>query len=139
MTEHGQARRGTSASWQLIGRFVATGLMTAGLYFGLLVALVEFAQAGPGTAATIAYIIAILFNYFTQNIWTFSNEATVRRSGYRYVAVALALMIFNSAMMNGLAVRLGVNYLLSQVITAGFMVLISFVAQKTWVFSRPPP
>jgi len=115
-------------------RFLAVGVVTTSVHYGILIALVEACDAQPVWATTIGFLTAVLLSYVLNCRYTFNEQPFGPGLVTYYVAVSMGLVL-NAGVMAGLT-KLGVHYLLAQV-TASIMAFIwNFLAARFVVFRR---
>jgi putative flippase GtrA len=119
--------------WKLI-RFGMVGGVAAILYFAASWLLILI-HVRPGVAVSIAFAIAVLWNYLMHYHWTFnsaqSHTITVRRFG---VMVLFGLVLNVVIVVAGTA-ELHAPLLLVQIVAVGFVVLANLILSTLWVFS----
>jgi len=84
-------------------------------------------------ALTIATVLAVLFNYYTNGSFVFRNKG--RKVLLKFILSNVAMYIFNQALLITF-VNLGIGKLISQALIIPVIIIISFVINKKWVFDR---
>jgi putative flippase GtrA len=117
-----------------IGRFIAVGLLTALVYYGLLVLAVELLQLGPVIASGLCYVLVVVLNYLLHYHWTFTASAGHSVVVNRYILMLCGGFILNTgAMYSGVSI-MGWNYLLVQTAAIGLIACWNYVLSAQWVF-----
>ena len=119
-------------------RYTAVGAVATAAHYALLVWCVErggwpaFAASGLGAAlgAQVAYL---------GNRWfTFAHRGAVRASWPRFQATALLGALLGMGIV-ALGVRLGVHYLIAQVMATLTSLVITFAINRHWTFRGVAP
>lgn len=119
-------------------RYTAVGALATAAHYALLVLCVErggwpaFAASGFGAVAgaQLAYV---------GNRWfTFAHRGAVRASWPRFQATALIGALLGMAIV-ALGVRLGIHYLIAQLLATLASLVITFAINRHWTFRGVPP
>ena len=113
-------------------RFVVTGVVTAGTYVALSLAL-ERVLPSPLVASLTAYAIVVLLHFTLSNFFTFQQKAVDRRSVLRYLAFIAAFGVLNLIVAQVVHAFEWPSYVL-YVSNAVISPLFSFVVMKSFVF-----
>jgi putative flippase GtrA len=125
---------GTDAS--TLVRFLAVGLVTAVIYFGVfsLVGLV----AGDFVAVSAAYVVAVTFHYLTNRSFTFGfrdvGDSARRAELLRYLGTLAVSYAVNVAVYWLAAPVLGAPELLALLAALGSNTVVAFILMHNWVF-----
>ena len=121
---------------QQLARFVAGGLTTTVLCWGLLVFFVEKLHIHYLVSANVAAGIAYGYAYLINKYLVFGNRKRehVRQVGKFAAAQAVLWVLGNSGMYVAVEV-FGLHYLAANVIVAGFAAVINFLLMKFIVFA----
>jgi putative flippase GtrA len=117
-----------------IAAFAGVGVVAAVAHFGLLIGLVEFAAVAPVPATLVGYIGGGVVSYWLNRRHTYRSDRPHGEAGWRFAVVAgvgFGLTWLAMALLHG---RLGLQYVLAQVLTTGLVLVWSFVAHKLWTF-----
>jgi putative flippase GtrA len=120
-----------------IAIFLATGLATALLFFGLMALLLDGFDMGYRMAVTVAYACAIVFHFTINRHITFSSrDEHILRQAVRYAMLALTSYLITLAVVSYMVEKLRFSpyagALIALVVTTAFGYCIS----KAWVFRR---
>jgi len=116
-------------------RYTVVGAVATAAHYGLLVLCVErggwpaFAASGAGAVlgAQVAYV---------GNRWfTFAHRGAVGASWPRFQATALLGALLGMAIV-ALGVRLGVHYLIAQMLATLTSLMLTFAINRLWTFRR---
>lgn len=117
-------------------RFGITGVLTAILYFLVLITAVEFAGLSPVWGAAIAFCIPLPVNYLLHRNWAFESDVTHAQSGPRFLFTILTGFGLNTLVMYVGVTILHFHYLLVQVFAVGAVITWNFIIFSTFVFYR---
>jgi len=116
-------------------RYSAVGALATAAHYLVLVLCVEAggwpAYLASGAGAVVGAQVA-----FAGNRWfTFAHRGALRASWPRFQATALLGALFGMAVV-ALGVRLGLHYLLAQVIATVLALLLTFAIKRAWTFAN---
>ncbi len=114
-------------------RYALAGAIGTAFHFAILAALVQLAEISAVGASTAGAIVGALVNYALNYRFTFDSQRMHRVALPRFVAVALAGIALNAAVL-ALALDLGVYYLAGQAAATGVVLIAGFLANRTWTF-----
>lgn len=120
------------------GRFLGVGAFATGLQYALLVLGVEVLGADPVAASAVGFAVSAVANYWLNYRYTFQSDRPHRSAAGRFALVAAAGLVLNTLLMQALAGRLGLQYLLAQVLTTSAVLIWNFAANALWSFARKP-
>ena len=118
-------------------RYLVSGGTGAFIHFSILTALVALFGVDPVVSTTIGFIIGSMVNYTLQYHWTFSADGPHHVMLTRYAMVTTATMILNGQLFWLLTSKLGMHYLLAQLIVTGIIVVVNFLINKHYTFASP--
>lgn len=116
--------------------FFGVGIVAAVVHYGTLIALVEGAHTGPVAATLAGYVLGGIVSYALNRRFAFESDRPHSEATWRFAVVAGVGFVLTGFLMAGLNGRLGLPYLLAQVMTTGIVMLWSFAANRWWTF-RP--
>ena len=116
-------------------RYSAVGVLATAVHYLVLIACVEGARwpafIGSGTGAVVGAQVA-----YAGNRWfTFAHTGAMRASWPRFQATALIGALIGMAVV-GLGVRLGVHYVLAQVVATLLSLVLTFAINRVWTFAE---
>lgn len=114
--------------------FAGVGAVATGIQYVILALLVEFLRAPPAASSAVGFGLSSFVNYVLNYRLTFRSNAAHAVALPKFLAVALVGLALNTGLMALLAERLGVYYLLAQVITTGLVLAWNFAASLLWSF-----
>ena len=123
-------------NWVQLGKFCAVG--ASGYVLNLCVFAFAFEVLGVHRlfAATIAFVVAVMNNFWWNRHWTF--QARTGPAGFqatRFFAVSVAAFVFAAALLELLASVAGVPELAAQAISIAAATPLNFVGNKMWSFA----
>lgn len=114
--------------------FVLVGVAAAVAHYGVLIALVEVWAVRPVPATLAGYVLGGVVSYVLNRRHTYESDRPHEEAGWRFAVVAGVGFLLTSVFMYALHDRLGLHYLVAQVLTTGVVLVWSFLAHKLWTF-----
>jgi putative flippase GtrA len=135
--EDGPPVSGTRAGLEVLGRqfsrFLAVGVVTTAVHYGVLIALVEAFDINPVLGTTAGFIAAVFVTYILNRRYTFDARPTFGPGLLKYYASVSMGLVINAGLM-ALLTGWGVNYLLAQIVASGAALIWNFFAARFLVF-----
>jgi putative flippase GtrA len=119
-----------------VSAFAGVGVVAAVVHYGLLVGLVELAGWAAVPATLVGYVGGGVVSYALNRRHTYRSERPHAEAGWRFAMVAVVGFGLTWACMAVLNGRLGLQYLLAQIVTTGVVMAWSFLAHRFWTFGR---
>lgn len=117
-------------------QFCIVGALGTGVHFLVLMSLVETDMLTPVMASGVAFIVATIFNFGLNKMWTFGAQIGQREGQFlRYLFVAGIGLVINIIAIWGIMTYLGLHYLLAQIGAIAIVVLWNFWGSKQLVFA----
>jgi putative flippase GtrA len=113
--------------------FLAVGVVTTAVHYGVLVALVETWAVNPVWATTMGFLVAVLLSYLLNRRYTFDERPAFHSGLIKYYAAVSVGLGLNAGAM-ALLTRWGFYYVLAQVIASGIALVSNFFAARFAVF-----
>jgi putative flippase GtrA len=114
--------------------FAWVGAIATVAQYVILIGLVQFADARPAIASGLGYAAGATVNYLLNYHYTFASNRTHLQAVMKFMIVALIGLVVNSLIVAVATERLGLFYLLAQVIATGVVLLWNFTANRFWTF-----
>ena len=127
------ARAGLEVLGRQFSRFLAVGVVTTAVHYGVLIALVEAFDINPVLGTTAGFIAAVFVSYILNRRYTFDARPTFGPGLLKYYASVSMGLVINAGLM-ALLTGWGVNYLLAQVVASGAALIWNFFAARFLVF-----
>lgn len=114
-------------------KFLIVGGSATALQYGLLIVFVQLGGLSPVVATSIAYAISSVYNYLLNYYATFKSGASHRTAATKFAAVAASGLLINAGIIATLT-KLGVYYLVAQVVATVVILVWNFVIHKYWTY-----
>lgn len=114
-------------------RFLLIGGASAALDTGVLYLLHGVLGIALPVATLMAVMVAFVFNFTLNRIWSFGSESPVGRQFGRYLLLAVGNWCLNVALVTGLT-ALGLHYVVAKIITLAIASAANYVGYRVWVF-----
>ncbi len=118
---------------QQLLRYGAVGTIATAVHYLLLVLCVELGAWPAWIASGLGAVMGAQVAYLGNRVFTFAHQGAVGTSWLRFQATALAGALLGMTVV-ALAVRLGVYYLLAQVLATVLALLLTFAINRNWTF-----
>lgn len=118
-------------------RFAGVGCMSAIGQFGLLIILVQVAHSPAVFASTAGMILGAVINYSLNYHFTFRSSSRHRDSAIRFGILFIIGLTLNAFFMWIGVDVLHANYLLTQIVAVGLIMVWNFFWHRFWTFSMP--
>ena len=121
-------------------RFSAVGITAFIIDYGLLALLTEIFGINYLVSATIAFIIATVFNYLASMKYVFTHKEGMKRTREFTIFTVISiigLLLTNGGMILGVEV-IGGHYLIVKIVVAAIVSIYSFIARKYFLDAKEP-
>ena len=115
-----------------VQRFTVTGILTTGLHVITAVVLIEQLAATPSMANGIAFILATIFSYSLNTLWSFSSRPQ-RKNSIRFVLVSL-IGAGVAVIVSDLASQYALDYLIGILMVVTTVPPITFILHNFWTY-----
>ena len=115
-------------------RFSVVGVTTAVIYYGLLLAGVEYLRVSAVLVSAIAYPIVLAVNYLLHYRWTFAASSPHTIALKRYLFMTGCGFFINVSIMYFGVTVLHANYLLVQTMAMAVVIAWNYGLSSLWVF-----
>ncbi len=117
-------------------RFASLGAIGTLAHCGILVGAVEFLGFDPVAASAIGFLAGAGVNYSLTRAFVFETTQPHHVVFTKFLLVAVSGVLITAAAMHLLVAVLGLNYLASQVLVTGVLVLWHYGLNRIWSFRR---
>jgi putative flippase GtrA len=117
--------------------FAAVGAVGTAAQFAILILLVQSIGWPPALATTAGFLVGAAVNYGLNYHLTFQSRAHHAVAVPRFLAIALASMLLNVAIVWALVHWQTLHYLLGQVVATTVVLAVNFVANRALTFGPP--
>ena len=119
---------------QLI-KFGVVGAIATAIDFGLLIFLTEVFHINYLISATIAFTVAVIFNYLAsmRYVFTHKEELSRRKEFIIFVVLSIIGLLINNACM-WLGVELfAIDYRITKIVATAIVVMWNFITRKIFL------
>ncbi len=115
-----------------VARFGVVGIAAFVVDYGLMVALTELAGMNPVASATISFAVSVVFNYVASMRFVFHHRQGMsrRREFAVFVALSVAGLGINDALMWGGTALAGIDYRVVKIGATAVVMVWNFVTRK---------
>ncbi|MDP9083635.1 MAG: GtrA family protein [Pseudomonadota bacterium] len=117
-------------------RFLIVGGVATIIQYLALIGMVERWHWNAVVASSLGYFLSAIANYLLNYYFTFRSDNQHRVAIARFAAVAAAGFILNALLMELLAEKLHVPYVLAQILATGGTLIWNYWANSRWSFDR---
>ena len=122
-------------NWLQLMKFCAVGASGYVVNLCVFAAFIELLDAHHLVAATAAFVVAVLNNFWWNRHWTFrARGGRARFQAARFFAVSVGAFVFAAAMLELLVSVAGVAELPAQAISIIAATPLNFIGNKMWSF-----
>jgi len=114
-------------------RFAAVGAVATAAHYAVLVALAELAGFDPVTATVCGFGVGAVVSYTLNRIYTFSVRPAYGRGLAKFLVVVGIGAVLNAAIV-ALFIRVGLHYMIAQVIATCVVLIWNFAGARLVVF-----
>jgi putative flippase GtrA len=114
-------------------RYTAVGAIATAAHYLLLVLCVEFAHWPAFVGSGIGAVVGAQLAYAGNRWLTFAHRGDMRASWPRFQATALLGALLGMAIV-ALGVRIGLHYLIAQVVATLTSLVLTFAINRAWTF-----
>ncbi len=124
--------------YRLIIKYIVSGAFAAVVQLGVLVFLVEHFYFGHIKAVVIAFCVSAFTAFFLQKFWTFRDRSMYQAHSQvsSYSLLAISSLFLNVTLMHIFISFFHFWYFISQMITIGFVTMVTFLCNKYIIFNR---
>lgn len=117
-------------------KFSLVGVAATLTTCAVLILLVEVLHWGAVPASVAGYLAGAGVNYVLNYRFTFSSTQRHRVAIPRFLAIVAVGLALNSGIMHLAVNRLGIHYLLAQLLAVAIVLMWSFTMNRLWAFAR---
>jgi len=126
-------RTGLDVLARQFSRFLAVGVATTAVHYGILIALVEAWTIHPVLATTVGFVTAVLLSYVLNRRYTFDAGHAFGPGLLKYYAAVSVGLLLNAGVMAALTAW-GIYYILAQIVASGVALVWNFLSARLVVF-----
>ena len=118
-------------------KYIISGCTGASVNLITLFILTEFAHVYYLISVIIAFFVSLSVSFNLQKKWTFrDNNKKVFKQLFIYFSITGIDLLVNLYLLYFLVEKLGIWYMLAQIIVYGFLSIFSFILYKFLVFKK---
>ncbi len=136
---HTRVRQGMGRrhNWVQLVKFAVVGGSGYVVNLAVFAAAVELADVHHLVAATMAFVVAVMNNFWWNRHWTFgAKDGHAGFQAARFFSVSVVAFLFGAAMLEVLVNLAGVPEIAAQAVSIVAATPLNFVGNKMWSF-RP--
>lgn len=114
--------------------YMCVGATGTAVQYTVLAVLIRTHALGAVAASCLGAIAGAIVNYFLNYRFTFRSIGSHSQTAPRFLAVAMAGIGLNGALMAALTHRLHVPWLPAQCITTTCVLVLTYTASSLWTF-----
>jgi len=119
-------------SFRKVWRFALTGLGATIIHVSVAAAVIEFLSFTPSLANGLAFIVATVFSYFVNTLWSFETNSTLRNAARFWVASCVGFTLAVS--LSGFAESQGWHYMVGISLVVIAVPTVSFLVHNFWTY-----
>jgi dolichol-phosphate mannosyltransferase len=119
-------------------KFCVVGGIGTLINISILYLLTEKIKVYYIISAIFSFVIAMSSNFLLNKIWTFKEgvKSGIRKKYFQFFLVSLSALFVNLLFLYFFTEILGIYYLISQILAIGLALIINFLGNKIWTFSK---
>ena len=119
-------------------QYAAVGAVATAAHYAILVGLVEAGVLAPQRAAALGAWVGAQVAFAGNAAFTFRGRGATLAGWLRFQITAVVGALLSFALV-ALGVRLGLHYLLAQVVATLINLVVTFEINRRWSFASPTP
>jgi len=116
-------------------RYTTVGAIATAVHYLVLIACVEWGRWPAFIASGTGAVVGAQLAYAGNRWFTFAHTGAVRASWPRFQATALIGALISMAVV-ALGVRIGLHYLLAQIVATLLSLVLTFAVNRAWTFAK---
>ena len=116
--------------------FFGVGAVATAAHYLVMIVLADVFHLHAVGAAACGYVTGAVVSYLLNYRYTFASKGAHAQTATRFVLVAASGLALNTLLVGVLVVRLGLHYLLAQLIATALILGWNFVLNKLWTFKE---
>lgn len=114
-------------------RFIVSGLLATGFHAVIATTLVTFSAVAPPVANGLAFVLATVFSYSINTLWSFSRSPEVKNMR-RYILVSV-IGLFQAVSISAIAQSYGLSYLHGIALVILIVTPTTFMLHSFWTYA----
>ena len=117
--------------------FALVGAAAAAGHYGTLVLLVELLHMGAVAASLAGFVVGGMISYPLNRSLVFRSSRAHSAAAPSFFAIAAVAFVIDGVLMAVFVDRVGLNYLVAQILTTLALLTWTFTANRLWTFREP--
>lgn len=117
-------------------RFGLVGLLSTAVHIAIVWLLLKLTSVGPMLANMFAFLTTFCISFTGNYLWTFRTPGRPRRAIFRFFVIAVSAFLVNTLVLAFLVHKGWFSPVVSVVLSAALVPVISFFASRLWCFER---
>ncbi len=122
-----------------LGKFASVGLVATGLHVFVALALNSAFAVAPLRANVVAFVVATLWSYFGNWIWTFEAKTKLQYSAPRFFVLSIGCFGINQAIVYVVTIVAALPFWLAMIPVVAVVPAFSFWMSRTRIFNPAIP
>ena len=119
----------------IAARFGLVGIAATSIHIIVVLLVLNQAGSNPFSANAIAFAIAFGISFLGNYVWTFRSPGSPRRAMFRFFLISGSAFMVNTLILTFLVHGGWFSPVVSAVISASLVPVISFAASRLWGFN----
>ncbi len=125
-------------NWLQLVRFGMVGALGFVVNLAVYAVLVHSMSVEYHLAAAVAWLVAVLNNFFLNRHWTFSaTHSRAHGQAARFLIVSLLAFVFSQVLLTIFVAYAGIDKVPAQALAVGLATPLNFIGNKLWSFRTP--
>lgn len=122
-------------------KFGITGVIATAIDWAVFYVLVYPMQMNPLVAQLFSFLLATLFNYYSNTLWVFdtTKNKTRRRLMTEFFIISVVGLGISEALLALLINVLAMNDMLAKIITTAIVMVFNYITRKLFLEERKSP
>ena len=118
-----------------LGKFASVGAVATALHVVTALFLNQFLDVAPLRANVVAFMVATIWSYFGNWIWTFEAKSAFQQSAPRFLVMSLGCFAVNQAIVYCVTVLIHLPLWVAMIPVVAVIPAFSFWMSRTRIFN----
>lgn len=115
--------------------FASAGAVGTAAHYFLLLILVMGWKADAVVASALGFLLGLSINYLLSHYWVFRSQKRHVETALKFLFIAGVGLGLNTGLMYLAVTKVGVHYLLAQLVATAVVLLWNFAGNHYWTFA----
>lgn len=115
--------------------FASAGAVGTVAHYLLLMVLVMVWKYDAVIASTLGFLLGLSVNYLLSHHWVFRSRKRYAQTAFKFFLIASVGLGLNTGLMYLAVTKIGIHYLLAQLIATAVVLLWNFAGNRFWTFA----